>query len=122
MKSKSIALLTLRSAPTTEGLRESVQNLQARKQESEERIRVLRSGSIKPVSKEEKEAAEKEWRRWKRAREARKRGFLDLEGMLLDSGVMNKQELWVCISTRWDIFVWLSVGDRPREKRLGWLN
>lgn len=95
LKTKNAALSALRSAPTTDSLREAVQVLQAKRAESEQRLKVLKSGSIKPVSDAEREEAEKEHRKWKRCREARKRAFRELEGMLLDSGVMSKEDLWV---------------------------
>lgn len=67
-------------------------------------MKVLESGSIKPVSEQEKEEAEKEYRKWKRCREARKKGFRELEGMLLDSGVIEKQDLWVCAAgSGWEV-------------------
>lgn len=108
LKSKSTALSTLRSAPTTDALREAVQTLEAGKQDMEERLRVLKSRSVKPVSVEEKEAAEGEWKRWKRARDARKRAYLELEALLLDSGVITKEALWVRTPTRRDTLAWLS--------------
>lgn len=99
-----MALSTLRSAPTTDALREAVQTLEAEKQEKEERLRELRGGSVKPVSAEEKEAVEGEWKKWKRSRDARKRAYLELEAMLLDSGVITKEALWVRIPTGRDAF------------------
>ncbi|ELR03845.1 hypothetical protein GMDG_01374 [Pseudogymnoascus destructans 20631-21] len=94
LKSASTTLSTLRSAPTTSALRESVQTLETDKEDKEGRLHVLRAGSTKPVNVEEREAVEGEWRRWKRTRDARKRAFGELEGMLLDSGVIGKEALW----------------------------
>ncbi|KFY61653.1 hypothetical protein V497_02805 [Pseudogymnoascus sp. VKM F-4516 (FW-969)] len=94
LKSKSTALSTLRSAPTTGALREAVQAMETDKRDKEERLRVLRAGSTKPVNTEEREAVEAEWKRWKRVRDARKRAYLELEAMLLDSGVITKEALW----------------------------
>ncbi|KFY23954.1 hypothetical protein V493_05539 [Pseudogymnoascus sp. VKM F-4281 (FW-2241)] len=95
LKSKSTALSTLRSAPTTDALREAVQAMETEKRDKQERLRVLRAGSIKPVNVEERDAVEGEWKRWKRTRDARKRAYLELEAMLLDSGVITKEALWV---------------------------
>lgn len=67
------------------------------KKDKEERLRVLRAGSVKPVNVEEREKVEGEWRRWKGIRDRRKRAFGELEGMLLDSGVIGKEALWVRI-------------------------
>ncbi|OBT90858.1 hypothetical protein VE02_00423 [Pseudogymnoascus sp. 03VT05] len=97
LKSLSSTLTTLRSAPITSALRESVQALETDKQDKEERLRVLRAGSIKPVNVEEREKVEAEWRRWKGIRDRRKRAYGELEGMLLDSGVIGKEALWVRI-------------------------
>ncbi|KFY63741.1 hypothetical protein V496_03696 [Pseudogymnoascus sp. VKM F-4515 (FW-2607)] len=94
LKSASSALSTLRSAPTTDALREAVQALESEKQDKEERLRVLREGGSKPIDVDERERVEGEWRRWKRARDARKRAYGELEAMLLDSGVIGKEALW----------------------------
>ena len=95
VKSKNSALASIRSAPSTDVLRDTVNKLLAQKEEIEQRLRVLKSGSIKPVSSAEKQQVESEWKRWRRTREVRKRGFLELEGMLLDSGIMKREDLWV---------------------------
>ncbi|KFZ13093.1 hypothetical protein V501_03878, partial [Pseudogymnoascus sp. VKM F-4519 (FW-2642)] len=94
LKSASTSLSTLLSAPTTSSLRDAVQTLENDKQDKEERLRVLRTGSIKPVNLEEREKVEAEWRRWKRTRDNRYRAYKELEGMLLDSGVIGKEALW----------------------------
>ena len=56
---------------------------------------ILHSGTSKPVDAGEKERVEGVFRYWRGARERRKRAFLELEGMLLDAGVLGRVELWV---------------------------
>lgn len=74
-----------------------MQTLETDKLDKEKQLAVLRAGSTKPVDVDERERVEGEWRRWKRTRDARKRAYLDLEAMLLDSGVITKEALWVRI-------------------------
>lgn len=95
LKSKQARLSTIRSAPSTDALRASVSNLEAQKAEAQARLTTLRSGSVKPVSDVEKEAINKDHKKWRGIRERRKRGFLEIEGMLLDTGTITKDELWV---------------------------
>ena len=83
----------LRSAPTTEALRDSVDKLEKQKAETEDHLRVLRSGIIKPVSAEEKERVEAEQRKWERKAAARKRIWKEAEGTMLEG--MTKEELYV---------------------------
>lgn len=94
-KSKQAKLASIRSAPSTDGLRASVFSLEAQKAEAKARLATLRSGSVKPVSDIEKEAIDKEHKKWRGIRERRKRGFLEIEGMLLDTGTITKDDLWV---------------------------
>ena len=94
-KSKQAKLASIRSAPSTDGLRASVSSLEAQKAEAEARLSTLRSGSVKPVSGVEKEAIDKDLKKWRGIRERRKRGFLEIEGMLLDTGTITKDDLWV---------------------------
>jgi 26S proteasome regulatory subunit (ATPase 3-interacting protein) len=96
VKSKTTLLSSIKSAPTTDALRDAVAALEAETAEKVERLKVLRSGSVKPVGKEEKEKTEREYRGWMRKREARKRAFREVEGYVLDTGVMRREELWVC--------------------------
>ena len=95
LKSKQAKLAFTRSAPSNDGLRASVFSLEAQKAEAEARLATLRSGSVKPVSDIEKEAIDKDHRKWRGIRERRKRGFLEIEGLLLDTGTITKDDLWV---------------------------
>jgi hypothetical protein len=60
-----------------------------------QRLKVLKSGQIKPVTQEERVAKEQDLAKWKGAKLRRKRAFQDLEAMLLEAGVMSREELWV---------------------------
>jgi hypothetical protein len=60
-----------------------------------QRLNVLKSGEMKPVTQEERVAKEKGLAKWKGAKLRRKRAFQDLEAMLLEAGVMSREELWV---------------------------
>ena len=92
-KTKTASLGVLRSAPTTEALRDLVHKLQMEKADTEVRLQVLRSGKIKPVSAEEKDKAEAEYRRWEKKAAARKRIWKEAEWTMLEA--MTKEELYV---------------------------
>lgn len=95
LRSKQLALTTIRSAPSTDALRETVSKLLIQKAEMEQRLTVLKSGNVKPVDARERERIEMEHRKWRGVRERRKRAFSEVEGMILDSGVVGRSELWV---------------------------
>lgn len=83
----------LRLAPTTEALRQSVHELEIQKAETESRLEVLRSGSIKPVSAEEKYMGEAEYRRWEKKALSRQKIWKEAEGIMLEA--MTREELYV---------------------------
>jgi 26S proteasome regulatory subunit (ATPase 3-interacting protein) len=95
LKSKTATLTTLRSAPTTEALRESILELEKQKAEMESRLHVLKSGNLKPVSKEDKERVEAEFRRWAKKSADRYRIWKEAEGTLLEA--MSREELYVSL-------------------------
>jgi hypothetical protein len=94
LKTKAAQLSTLRAAPTTSALRESVDELQDKQDEMEKRLAVLRSGSVKPISKAEREKTERDFKRWERVRKDRKAWCEEVVGMLMEGG-MGKEEIWV---------------------------
>jgi 26S proteasome regulatory subunit (ATPase 3-interacting protein) len=93
LKAKSTSLATLRSEPTTQALQITVDNLEKQRGEIQARLKVLRSGSIKPVSKEEKERVEAERKKWDKKALTRKRMWKEAEGTLLEA--MTREELYV---------------------------
>jgi 26S proteasome regulatory subunit, ATPase 3, interacting protein len=93
LKAKSTALATLRSEPTTQALQIAVDNLEKQRGETEARLKVLRSGSVKPVPKEEKERVEAEYKKWAKKALMRKRMWKEAEDTLLE--VMTREELYV---------------------------
>jgi 26S proteasome regulatory subunit (ATPase 3-interacting protein) len=93
LKVKSAALATLRSEPTTQALQIAVDNLEKQRDETEARLKVLRSGSVKPVSKEEKERGEAEYKKWAKKAFMRKRMWKEAEEILLEA--MTREELYV---------------------------
>ncbi len=97
LKTKTATLATIRSAPSTDALRVSLTSAQAAKAQLEARLDPLRSGSVKPVSANEKRDVEREHKLWTAVRNKRKNIFNDLETTLLDSGAVTKDDLWVCL-------------------------
>lgn len=95
LKGKQTSLAGIRAAPTTDVLRAEVDSSDRDNKEMEERLSVLRSGNIKPVSTQEKEDVEKMFKEWTRKKNIRRGIFAELEGMILDSGGIGKEELWV---------------------------
>lgn len=93
LKVKSTSLATFRSEPTTQALQIAVDSLEKQRDETEARLKVLRSGSVKPVSKEEKERVEAEHKKWAKKALMRKRMWKEAEGILLEA--MTREELYV---------------------------
>jgi 26S proteasome regulatory subunit, ATPase 3, interacting protein len=93
LKVKSNSLATLRSEPITQALQVAVDNLEKERDENEARLKVLRSGSVKPMSKEEKERVEAEHKKWAKKALMRKRMWKEAEGTLLEA--MTREELYV---------------------------
>lgn len=93
LKVKSSSLAMLRSEPTTQALQIAVDNLRMQRDETEARLKVLRSGSVKPVSKEEREGVEAEHKKWAKKALMRKRMWEEAEGTLLEA--MTREELYV---------------------------
>lgn len=98
LRDKSKSLTTLRSQPTTQALQISVDNLEKQRDEFQARLQVLRSGRVKPVSKEEKERVEAEHRKWAKKALTRERMWKEAEGTLLEA--MTKEELYVSLALR----------------------
>jgi 26S proteasome regulatory subunit (ATPase 3-interacting protein) len=93
LKAKSTSLATLRSEPTTQALQIAVDSLEKQRDQTEARLKVLRSGSVKPVSKDEKERVEAGYKKWAKKALMRKRMWKEAEGTLLEA--MTKDELYV---------------------------
>ncbi|KAJ8061532.1 hypothetical protein OCU04_009345 [Sclerotinia nivalis] len=73
-------------------LKERIEKLEEEKREKEGRLRGLKEGGVKVVRKEEVERVGKELSYWGRMRGVRKRGFLNVEGVLLEG--MGREEIW----------------------------
>ena len=84
-------------------LRESVTSLRAEQAELTDRLKELKDGRAKKVSKREREEVEGEWHAWKRRAERRRKAFYEMWGAVgegLPEGAANGQELWVSIVWR----------------------
>ncbi|KAF7854695.1 hypothetical protein EAF04_010264 [Stromatinia cepivora] len=73
-------------------LKERIEKLEEGKREKEMKLERLRKGGVKVVRKEEVERVGKELGYWGRMRGVRKRGFLNVEGVLLEG--MGREEIW----------------------------
>lgn len=93
-KNKAAELNSILSAATTEELSQDVEKLQTQKAEMEGRLKVLRSGTIKPINKQERAKTEVEYKKWESLRNRRKRCFAEVEASLIEQG-LRKDELWV---------------------------
>jgi tryptophan 2,3-dioxygenase len=85
-KAKAAQLSQLKSAMTTEDLRQSIAALDAKKKELEGKLEVLKNTQVKPITKEEREVVEESFRYWRRAAVARKRVWNTMEEMFMDLG------------------------------------
>jgi hypothetical protein len=70
-----------------------VDNMEKERDKNEARLKVHRSGSVKPMSKDEKERVEAEHKKWAKKALMRKRMWKEAEGVLLEA--MTREELYV---------------------------
>jgi hypothetical protein len=70
-----------------------VDNLENERDETEGRLKAFRAGSVKPVSKQEKERIQAEHKKWAKKASMRKRMWKEAEGILLEA--MTREELYV---------------------------
>jgi hypothetical protein len=74
-------------------LREAVEALESKKAATEARLRVLRSGNVRPVCQEERERTETELKKWARKAAIRKKCWKEAEAVLLEG--LTREELYV---------------------------
>lgn len=91
------SLITANATITAEDLRAGITVLHMKKAELEGRLQPLRSGSVQPIEKEERERVEKEWAYWTRRAGTRKKICMDLWGYCTDlvPEAQTKEDLWV---------------------------
>ncbi|KAL7272100.1 hypothetical protein RUND412_005110 [Rhizina undulata] len=94
LKELQATLNSLKATPTVISLQESVALLQTEIQEIESELFPLRSGSIKPVSMEDKATVDTEYVRLERLIRVRMKQFKDFWGTICDSNDVNPAELW----------------------------
>lgn len=95
---------SLNSTLSTADLRESVSVMESERVQIIERLTLLRSGIVQPVSKAEKEKVEKDWKMWEKTAGARKRIAKEMWAMVSDQvgGGEKASELKVCaLSEGW---------------------
>jgi len=90
-------LMAVNATLSTADLRASVMALELEKKEILTRLGPLRSGSVKPVSPEEKAEVDRTWNEWSRKAKTRRKICMELwahctEGL---EGEQTKEELWV---------------------------
>lgn len=91
-------LATVNATLSTEDLRGNVIALELEKDEFLARLVPLRSGSVKPVSLEEKTLVDKAWKEWQKNWNVRKKIAMEVWAHateVLPEGT-TKEELWVC--------------------------
>lgn len=90
-------LVAVNATLSTEDLRVRVITLQSEKKEILARLGPLRSGTVKPVSTEEKETADKAWKAWSRKAALRKRLCMELWDFCTEEMQegQTKEDLWV---------------------------
>ena len=91
------SLITANATITAEDLRKDVMLLEMKKRELEGRLEPLRTGSVQPIEKEEREKVEREWGFWTKKAGMRKKIYMDLWGYCTDlvPAEQTKEELWV---------------------------
>lgn len=85
VKSLRSTLSSLESTMSTVDLRAAVAAMENEKSEIGKRLESLRSGDVKPVSREEKESVDRELGRWEKVMSRRKRIVKEMWGVILDA-------------------------------------
>ncbi|KAH9222245.1 Tat binding protein 1-interacting protein-domain-containing protein [Leptodontidium sp. 2 PMI_412] len=102
LKTHTIKLSTLRSAPTTFELASDVERIRSENQAKSEKLRGLKEGIVKTVTTEEVEKVEKDLMYWGNKRLIRRRAFENLEGVLRDG--MSKEDIWEKAGIEGDVY------------------
>ncbi|RAL60638.1 hypothetical protein DID88_009956 [Monilinia fructigena] len=84
VKKLGIKLAGLKSEIGVQELRDRIEKLEEEKKEKERRLEALKNGGAKVVKKEEVDRVGREFTYWLKMKGIRKRGFLAVEGMLLE--------------------------------------
>ena len=99
-KTFKASLSGLNATMSTSELQDSIAKLTEEKAELLNRLGPLRAGTLKPVSKSEKEDVDKQWKEWGRIVSARRRIVKELWERVLDmrgdfETAEDREELWV---------------------------
>ncbi len=103
------SLATVSATLSTGDLCGAVTALELQKEQTLARLVPLRSGSIKPISSDERAVIDKAWTEWQRKWTVRKKIAMDVWAHateVLPEGT-TKEELWVCSSMCSRIRAWL---------------
>lgn len=96
LKELQSTLHTLKAAPTTASLRETITVLEAGIQELEAALVPIHASPIKPISAAEKAAVDAEYGKLEKLLRGRRKQFKDFWGTICDGcGDMNPSDLWV---------------------------
>jgi 26S proteasome regulatory subunit (ATPase 3-interacting protein) len=83
-KSLRATLASLNNTLSTADLRASVAALEAERTEILERLTALRAGTVRPVSKEEKEQVDKDMKAWEKVLITRRKIVKDMWGQIME--------------------------------------
>jgi len=97
-------LSTLLSAPTTAALHTLISSLREENKAKAEKLRGLKEGEVKMVTRDEVSKVEKEVKEWAGKRKKRMDAFLSLENVLMQ-GPWTKPELWEKAGLEEDCYV-----------------
>jgi len=78
---------------TSGELSAQIKVFQEEKAKKEAKLKALRSGEVKQVTREEVEKCQREWAYWGKKRILRKRAFEEVEGRLIEAG-KTREEIW----------------------------
>ncbi|KAI5793777.1 Tat binding protein 1-interacting protein-domain-containing protein [Peziza echinospora] len=91
-------LNTLKAAPSSESLRESIKTLNKEIKQLMAHLAPLRAGTLPPVSPAEKAAIDAEFSKYETMLKSRRKMFDNFWGYISDNSGQNKNELWVSMS------------------------
>jgi 26S proteasome regulatory subunit (ATPase 3-interacting protein) len=103
LKTLSLKLQTLKSAPTTSELTATIEALCAQKVEKGAKLSEFKEGAVQMVTRDEMDRVEKEFKYWSQKRSARKTAFANLEGHLLEG--MGREEIWEKVGVEEDTYL-----------------
>ncbi|KAL2064017.1 hypothetical protein VTL71DRAFT_4511 [Oculimacula yallundae] len=102
LKLHTTKLQNIRNAPTTTALASDVERMRAENQAKSEKLRDLKEGAVKTVTRKEVDKVVRDLKFWTAKRWVRKKAFENLEAVLLDG--MSREDIWEKAGIEGDVY------------------